>query len=515
MQEIQSLAPTTLQRLLGGFDVLRTTGPQDPEIHGIAYHSASVGPRYLFVAISGNNQDGHRFLSEAIRRGAVAAVVERIQDDLPSGFTQVQVANGRIALANLANALYDHPTNQLALVGITGTNGKTTTAHILEAILHAAGHRVGMLGTIYYRYGQRTLPAPNTTPESLDLQRILREMVEAGITHALMEVTSHALDQHRVLGCAFRGALFTNLTRDHLDYHKDMAAYLSAKVRLFSEHLLPKAKGGWAVLNADDPASGEIQRQCKGRILWYGQAPEAHFRPLNWELGPDGTRILIQHPDGELALQTKLLGQPNVLNTVAACACAWAMGIDPNSWRDGLESLAGVSGRFEAVENSRGITVVVDYAHTPDALERALQSARGLTKGRLICVFGCGGDRDRGKRPMMARATAQHSDLVVVTSDNPRGERPLSIIQEILLGFEGLPIRLSSLDEGDGQRPLPAYGVIEDRTEAIKRAVALAQPGDFVLIAGKGHETYQIIGTRRIAFDDREVARAAMAEVGS
>ena len=509
----------TLRAILKGLEVVRTRGSLDLPVRGIAYHSGSVEKGFVFVAVPGKTQDGHRFVQDALQRGAVAAVVERIDETLPPAFTQVLVPNGRRALAVLGANFYGHPASALTLVGITGTNGKTTTAHILEAILAAAGLRVGLLGTIEYRYGDQRLPAPNTTPESLDLQRILRAMVDAGVTHGVMEVTSHALDQSRVLGCFFRGAVFTNLTRDHLDYHGTMETYLATKMRLFEEYLLPEAEGGWAVLNAEDPASGEIQSRCRARVIRYGYDTRADFHATRWAGGLDGTDMTIRYPGGEVEVSTPLLGQPNVLNALAACACAWALGVAPERWEEGLRAMGQVPGRFEPVISARtagvrGASLLVDYAHTPDALDRALSSARGLTRGRLICVFGCGGERDQGKRPLMAQAAARHCDLVVVTSDNPRGESPSAIIEQVVRGFEGMEIRRVSLGEGQYVDRHPVYAVIEDRREAIREAIGCASSGDLVVVAGKGHETYQILGSMRIPFDDREVARQALEEAG-
>lgn len=513
MHAVGSRSHPTLHDLLQGLEVIGTRGPLSKSIQGIAYHSAAVEKDFLFVAIRGTHRDGHGFLKDALERGASAAVVERLMDELPSGFTQIQVPEARGALAQLASTYYVYPARNLILVGITGTNGKTTTAHILEAILNAAGHRVGVLGTIQYRYGDRTLPASTTTPESLDLQEILREMVDGGITHVIMEVTSHALAQNRVLGCHFQGAVFTNLSRDHLDYHGTMEAYLAAKILLFQEHLLPVAQGGWAVINARDPASREIMNHCQGRILRFGDDSQADFQVLEWTSNLDGIRMAIRHPDGEVALSSALLGEPNVFNILAACGSAWTLGIEPEHWRAGLAALPTVRGRFEPVCNDRGMTLVVDYAHTPDALHRALGTARRLISGRLICVFGCGGDRDQGKRAIMAKAAARHSDIVVVTSDNPRDEPPFAIIDQIVSGFNGVPIVRVDPSHETGELNLPAYTILEDRGEAIRWAIHRAKPGDLVFIAGKGHETHQIVGARRIPLDDREVAKRALEEV--
>jgi UDP-N-acetylmuramoyl-L-alanyl-D-glutamate--2,6-diaminopimelate ligase len=512
MEPARSCAQMNISGLLRGLEVIETRGSLEIPVRGISCHSASVQPGDLFVAIPGTNQDGHRFVHAALEKGAVGSLVERILDGLPEMFAQVKIPDARKALAAVAANFYAIPARELTLIGITGTNGKTSTAAILEGILHAAGHRVGVLGTIDYRFGNRTIPALTTTPGPLELQKVLREMVWTGITHVVMEVTSHALDQQRVHGCAFQGAVFTNISRDHLDYHKDMDAYLEAKIRLFEEYLLPESQGGWAVLNAEAPTSQEIQKRCKGRVIWFGDAPGSGFQALNWTQDLKGIRMALRYPDGQIEVSTSLLGYPNLLNTLAACACAWALGIEPDHWTAGLRRISGIPGRFEPVHNDRGVAVVVDYAHTPDALDRVLSSARKLTKGKLICVFGCGGDRDKGKRPMMAQAAARRSDLVVITSDNPRTEPPGRIIEQILSGLEGLPVQRVMPSDGSAENPLPAYAVIEDRGEAIRKAIRWARQGDLVVIAGKGHERVQIVGDRRIPFDDREIAGEVLKE---
>jgi UDP-N-acetylmuramoyl-L-alanyl-D-glutamate--2,6-diaminopimelate ligase len=508
-----------LRDLLQGLDVTEIRGSLDLPVRGIAYHSNAVEPGFLFVAVPGSRHDGHAFVADAQRRGASAAVVERIDATLPPEFAQIRVRHGRTALALLGAAWYGHPAREMALVGITGTNGKTTTAHILEAILAQAGKRVGVMGTIEYRYGERRMAAPNTTPESLELQRIFREMADGGTDHVVMEVTSHALAQSRVEGCVFQGAVFTNLTRDHLDYHATMEEYLAAKVRLFEEHLAPAEQGGWAVLNRQDPASCQIRERCRGRVIWYGEDPRAEFRVSRWSLGLNGSEMSVECPVGTVEIRTSLLGHFNVLNALAACAAAWALGVEPAHWVSGVGRLRRVAGRLDPVrdtaETGKGkVTVLVDYAHTPDALDRALTAARSLAQGKLICVFGCGGDRDRGKRPLMAQAAARHCDLVVITSDNPRGESPSAIIQEVVAGLRDTPLGEVSLAEGAVRGFLPGYAVNEDRREAIGQAIRWAAPGDLVVIAGKGHETVQIVGGRTIPFDDREVARHALEERG-
>lgn len=501
-----------LRELVAPAHILDVRGDLDVEVKGLASHSGKVNPGDLFVAVPGTVLDGHAFLQEAALRGASAAVVERYQDGLTGKLTQVRVSDVRKAMAIMAARFYGEPAKDIRLVGITGTNGKTTTAYILESILEAAGHKVGVLSTISYRWGGQLLPAPNTTPDSLELQKILALMKKQGVSHAVMEVTSHALQQKRVLGCSFQVGVFTNLTRDHLDYHGSMEAYFEAKSLLFKEHLKSGSEGGWALLNLHDSASRGISQVCGAKVAWYGIGNSGDFKILEWKGSRDGSRILLSFPKGEVRLESPLIGEPNVLNVAAACGCAWVLGVAPEKWGEGLRGLSLVPGRMERVEVpglDSEITVLVDYAHTPDALERALSTARKLTGGRLILVFGCGGDRDRGKRPMMARAAALKSDFTVVTSDNPRSEDPSAIIKEILEGFRGTNLRRIRPEE-----PIhtSAYTVLEDREQAIKWAVKHASPGDVVLIAGKGHENYQILADRTIPFDDREVARMAMLE---
>lgn len=501
-----------LRELISQVDILEVRGDLDVEVTGLASHSAKVTPGDLFMAIPGTALDGHLFLQEAAGRGAAAAVVEKFQDSVAGKLTQVRVSDSRKAMALVAARFYREPAKHLKLIGITGTNGKTTTAHILESILEAAGYKVGVVGTISYRWAGKLLPAPNTTPDSLELQRLLALMKEQGVSHVVMEVTSHALKQKRVLGCSFQVGIFTNLTRDHLDYHGSMEAYLEAKSALFKEHLKSRAEGGWALLNLHDPASRIISQGCGAEVAWYGIGKSGDFKAVEWKGDREGSRILLSFPKGEVFLESPLIGEPNVLNAVAACGCAWALGVEPGKWMEGLRRLSPVPGRMEKVElpglNS-DIMVLVDYAHTPDALERALSTARKLAKGKLIVVFGCGGDRDRGKRPMMAKAAALKCDLAVVTSDNPRSEDPMAIIQEILEGFQG-----TNLQRLRPEEPIytPAYTVLEDRAEAIRWAVRRASHGDVVLIAGKGHENYQILRERTIPFEDREVAREALLE---
>ncbi len=499
--------PQTLAQLLDGLPGFQQRGASDLPISGVAYHSREVVPGGIFVALKGWRTDGHRFLEDSLTRGARVIVTE--QDLIPPpGVTVVRVPDARRALAHLSAAFYGHPSRDLVLVGITGTNGKTTTSYLLEAILGAAGRRVGVVGTINYRIGPLTRPAPVTTPESLDLQRLLREMQDALVSHALIEVSSHALDLSRVDCTRFAAGVFTNLSQDHLDFHQDLDSYFAAKARLFTE-ILP-AGGGLAVLNLDDPRGRELHRRLKGPRLTYGLHPESEVRPLTYRLLPDALEALIETPSGRMEIFSRLVGPFNLANILAAAATALGLGFAPGLIADGIADLSGVPGRLERLNLPGGPQVFVDYAHTPEALALAQAALRRLGFSRLITVFGCGGDRDRGKRPLMGQAAAQASDLVVVTSDNPRSEEPLAIIEEIEAGLKaaGFP-QLNGTGARRGER---GYLVIPDRREAISVGVNLAGPEDAVLVAGKGHEDYQILGDERRHFDDREEALKALEE---
>jgi UDP-N-acetylmuramoyl-L-alanyl-D-glutamate--2,6-diaminopimelate ligase len=429
----------------------------------------------------------------------------------PEGVTVVRVPQARLALAHLSAAFYDHPSRELTLVGITGTNGKTSTTYLLEAILGAAGYRVGVVGTVNYRVGDATWPAPVTTPESLDLQRLLREMRTHDVSHVLLEVSSHALDLSRVDCVAFNAGVFTNLSQDHLDYHRDLDDYFAAKSRLFLE-ILGNGSGsqGLAVLNLDDPRGHELKDAVSVPALTYGCHPQSKVRPRNYRFRQDGLEALLTTPRGEVEITSNLVGPFNLANILAAAATALGLGIELDSIARGLAALTGVPGRLERFGPPKGPSLFVDYAHTPAAITQALGALKTLNFSRIITVFGCGGDRDRTKRPLMARAAAAGSQLVIVTSDNPRTEDPLAIIREIEPGLSasGLP-ELTAAAAGQGET---GYLVVPDRKEAIRLAVALARPGEAVLVAGKGHENYQIWGTERRHFDDREEVAEALKE---
>jgi UDP-N-acetylmuramoyl-L-alanyl-D-glutamate--2,6-diaminopimelate ligase len=467
--------------------------PRLPVAH-VTHDSRAVQPGSMFVAIRGLAADGNAFVDAALRKGAVVIVSEAAA---PPGVPWVRVPDARIALAVFSAAVLGDPAGSLRLVGVTGTNGKTTTSYLIDAALRAHGERVGLLGTVQYRIGDRVAEAVRTTPESSDLQALFKEMVEAGCSHAVLEVSSHSLELKRVHGCEFQVAVFTNLTRDHLDFHGDMDRYFAAKRVLF-ESLL--REDGTAIVNVDDDRGAAIAAASRGRVWTYGLDRPADLRARDVTLSLDGTRFHVDSPAGSFEIKTPLLGRFNVENLLAAFGAALALGLAPEKALAGLRSLRGVPGRLERVDAGQDFAVVVDYAHTDDALKNLLETVRELQPRRIITVFGCGGDRDKTKRPLMGAVASRLSDVVVVTSDNPRSEPPEAIIEEIQRGMNG--------------RRGPERHVIVDRREAIGRALEMAGAGDAVVIAGKGHETYQVLRDRTIPFDDRQVARDVLARLG-
>jgi UDP-N-acetylmuramoyl-L-alanyl-D-glutamate--2,6-diaminopimelate ligase len=466
-------------------------------VSGIAYDSRAVTPGRVFVALKGQHADGTAFGRQAIDRGAAAVVSE---DAAPDGVNVpwAIVSDARVALAVLATTFYRGPSSDMQVIGITGTNGKTTTAYLVASIFEAAGIRCGILGTVAYRIGDETREATRTTPEAPDVQALLREMVDRGCGACAMEVSSHALALRRVDGMTFAAAVFTNLTRDHLDFHADMDDYFRAKRRLFE--MLPS--GAPSLLNVDDPRGAALV-EAGGRAVTYAIHKPAAVMPGPLSFSLQGLDFDVRTPHGTLHVRSKLVGRPNVYNILAAVATATALEVPFEAIERGLQSLDGVPGRFQVVSGaSDEITVVVDYAHTDDALRNLLETARPLARGRLVTVFGCGGDRDRPKRPLMGAVAGRLSDVIVVTSDNPRSEDPERIIEEVRRGITADTRRDST------QRVL----TIVDRRGAIAKAVELAGAGDLVLIAGKGHEKYQVIGDRTLPFDDVAVARDALAK---
>jgi UDP-N-acetylmuramoyl-L-alanyl-D-glutamate--2,6-diaminopimelate ligase len=506
-----------LKKLLEGVEVKKITGEPLREIEGIAYHSKQVKKGFLFVAIRGIETDGHQFIGEAVQRGAEAVLLEEGKE-IPSK-TMVFVPDSRHALATVSSNFYGNPSSRVKLIGITGTNGKTTITYLLESIFRKAGHKVGVIGTINYRFGQKEFPTSNTTPESLDLQRVFWEMVKEGVTHVIIEVSSHGLDLGRVFGCQFDGAVFTNFASEHLDYHKNLGHYFNSKKKLFSESLMMSHKAGrFVVTNQDDPKGEEIIKGINLPIIRYGLNSSSEISADRVKSSFEGLSCRVRTPRGECSVQSKLIGEYNVYNILAAVAAGIAMDIPLETVKSGVESLEGVPGRFEKVVNHRGIHVIVDYAHKTDALERALSGLKNILKnssqgrGKIITVFGCGGDRDRTKRPLMGKVAGTYSDLSILTSDNPRTEDPLAIIHEVEAGLQSLSLFEWQKDGIGSWRSKKGYLKIPDRREAIRMAIRLAQPPDTVLIAGKGHEDYQIFGKQKFPFDDRIEAKKALEE---
>jgi len=486
-----------LVKPLGG---VTAHGDLDREVTGLTDDSRRVSPGGLFVAVKGTQSDGHRYLNQALSAGAGALVVEAgcvPADTLDSlGVPVIEVRDSRHVLGVLASRFHGDPSRRLKMIGVTGTNGKTTTTYLCKAVLEAAGAKVGLIGTVTYLIGHDRIEATHTTPGAVELQGLFRRMVDAASDAAVMEVSSHALALDRTAGCEFGTAVFTNLTQDHLDFHAGMEEYFQAKLRLFAG-LGPE---GRAVVNLDDTYGARIAAATRARVWTYALDRPADLRADDVRISLEGVRFTAQTPAGTVALRSPLVGRHNVSNILAAVGVGLEQGIPLATIAAGVVSLTHVPGRFERVEAGQPFTVVVDYAHTEDALFRLLTTAEAVKTGRIITVFGCGGDRDRGKRPKMGRVSAVYSDVVVVTSDNPRTEDPEAIIREVVPGVE------AGLREAGRGR----YVVRVDRRAAIEEAVRTAQPGDLVLIAGKGHEDYQIIGKDKHPFDDRVVAREAI-----
>jgi len=488
----------TLGKILPGD---RLTGPMAPDlaavdVGGLAYDSRRVQPGDLFFAFPGSRTDGRQFAQDALARGAVAVASESHPPPELSA-RWLQVGHGRQALAVAARNFYGKPDEQLGLTGITGTNGKTTTAYLIDSVLRAAGHTTAMIGTIEYHVAGRVLPAVNTTPESLDLVRLFADLRQAGGSHATMEVSSHALTLGRVYGLAFHTVVFTNLTRDHLDFHGTMEAYFAAKRLLFDGAGGPPPK--YAVLNRDDDYARQIKLHRRTQVFWYGLGQESDLRARHIASGLQGLRFDVQFGKVRFAVESPLLGKINVYNILAAFGAGLSYGIAPETVARGIANLQSVPGRFERVDEGQPFVVAVDYAHTDDALRNTIAVARGLNPKRVITLFGCGGDRDRSKRPLMGQAAAEASDFVVLTSDNPRSEDPLAIMNDALVGV----------------RRVDKPHVIEpDRAAAIARALKEAREGDIVILAGKGHEMYQVLKDKTIPFDDRVVAREVLKGYG-
>lgn len=481
-----------LKALLSATSVTAVTGAMDREITSLAYDSRRVQPGALFVALKGEKVDGSHFVAQAVEKGAEAIVSE--DGELKTRATNVVVPNARIALADLAAAFFQHPAKHLKIAGVTGTNGKTTTAFLVRHICEDALMRCGLIGTIRYEIGERILPAARTTPESLDVQDLLWQMRAAGCKAVAMEVSSHALMQARVRGVEFDAAIFTNLTQDHLDYHETMEAYFAAKCRLF-DGLTAQRKKAKAIINRDDRFGGQLITRLHHElpVITYGVGAPADFRASNVRIDFHGTSYQLDAGGRSYLVRLPFIGTFNVYNSLAALAAANALGVDVRSGVLALANAPAVPGRLEEVQGKRQFKVFVDYAHTDDALLNVIKTCRELQPARLIVVFGCGGSRDKSKRPRMGSVVDQHADFAVVTSDNPRKEDPRSIIEDIKQGMKS-----------------SHYDVIVDRKEAIFKAIAMAEPRDIVLIAGKGHENYQEFADHTVPFDDVAVASQAL-----
>lgn len=470
---------------------LAVVGTLEQEITGITYDSRRVMPGNMFVAVRGERTDGHRFVEAAIDRGASAVVHERDASFNPRA-TRIKVSDARRSMAQASAHFYNHPSQSLKVVGVTGTNGKTTTAFMVHAIMEAAGIPCGLLGTVQYQIGQRMIPAARTTPESVEIQEMMSQMLRAGCGGVSMEVSSHALDQLRVAEVDFDVAIFTNLSQDHLDYHGTMEEYFEAKIRLFSA-LGTVRKAGRAVVNADNAYGRELIKRLGGdhAVLSYGVSSAAVIRAEDVRVSAEGSYFVVHTPQGSIPMSLPLIGRYNVSNALAAVGATHALGIDLRTAESALAEFRPVPGRIEMVKVSEGFNVFVDYAHTADALHNVLATVAELTRGRVIVVFGCGGDRDKGKRKPMGLVASELADFSILTSDNPRTEDPHTVLQQIEEGFTA---------QARGR-----YQVIEDRREAIERALDVARPGDAVVIAGKGHETYQEFADTVVPFNDRRV----------
>ncbi len=491
---------------------LKPMGEGDPELTGMTEDSREVRPGWLFAAVPGQKFDGRNFLDDAIGRGAAAVMLTGEDLDLPVPRLLAPRGDLRPLMAGAAAVIYGRPSDRLLMVGLTGTNGKTTTAYLMEAILNLAGMNPGVMGTVNFRWPGTVQPAPNTTPEGPALSAALAAMAEAGSKAAVLEVSSHALTLGRVESLVFESALFTNLSRDHLDFHRDMEEYYQAKKRLFTRHLKPG--GRRAVINIDDPHGRRLAGELGEAALTYGFDAEAEIRGRDLKLSREGLSLTIEAPGESWTQTSPLLAEVNAYNVLGAAALSLAMHLPAATIREALAGAAGAPGRLEKVGDNSDYLVLVDYAHSPDALAKALKACRDLEPKRLLTVFGCGGDRDRGKRPLMGKLAGELADLAVVTSDNPRTEEPWSILLEIEAGLADLNLARYEAGELASDDWSGGYLMVIDRRAAIREAIRLMEPGDVLLIAGKGHEDYQIIGREKRHLDDREEALDALKRAG-
>ncbi len=489
-----------LEDILDTIEEKKVTGPKDLEITGLSYDSRLVEPGQAFFCIKGLVTDGHLYAADAVKAGAAALFVERDpEEDVGEGVTLIRVPDTRLAMALCSSKYYGEPSRELKLIGITGTNGKTTTSYLIENVFKKDGYMAGLIGTVENHIGDVVEPVTRTTPESLDLQRLLRRMVDSGVEVVAMEVSSHALELHRVAGCLFDVVVFTNLTQDHLDFHISLEEYFGAKRRLFEGDDFGSSR--IALINIDDDFGRRLARETSLTSHTFGMSEEADVRAEDVVVSSSGNTFRLIMDGGEpLEVSTLLQGRFNVYNCLAAAGAAAQLDVGVSSIAAGLETLVGVPGRFENIDCGQEFTVLVDYAHTPDGIRSLLDACVEVAEGRVIIVVGCGGDRDRSKRPLMGRVAAEMSDLCVITSDNPRSEDPEAIIEMIVEGIRS-------------DYPPERYVVVTDRRSAIREALSRARPGDLVVVAGKGHESGQIFADRVILFDDRQVVRECLKEV--
>ncbi|MCH3951491.1 MAG: UDP-N-acetylmuramoyl-L-alanyl-D-glutamate--2,6-diaminopimelate ligase [Acidaminococcus sp.] len=472
----------------------RVTGDTEGKmVNDLTIDSRTVQPGSLFICIKGVHTDGHQYIGKAAQLGAAAVLIEE-DADVPKGVAAIRVDDTTAAMTALAPWFYDYPAQKMRMIGVTGTNGKTTTTNILRELLTNTGHKVGLIGTINIMIGDEKEVSHNTTPNVVDLQKTLYRMAEAHCDYCVMEVSSHALALNRVAGIEYDTAALTNITEDHLDFHKTMENYREAKALLFTHLHEGKKPRKTAVFNMDDPSSPLIMNRVKTKIITYGKAATNDIHPISFEIGAKSMKLDLTTPAGEMKLALHITGEFNVYNVMTAVGCALAEGLSRDDIVRGLDDFGGVPGRFQLIDAGQPFTVIVDYAHTPDGLDNVLKTAREITKGKLWCVFGCGGDRDRKKRPIMGKIALDLADVIVVTSDNPRSEDPDAIIKDIEEGLKDAP--------GDKE-----IHTISDRRSAIEFAISHAAPDDVIMIAGKGHENYQILKDRTIHFDDGEVVR--------
>lgn len=489
----------TVKELLQVINGAAVTGALETEITGMTADSREVKEGFLFIALTGVHADGHDYLERAAAAGAAAVLVSR-PVSCPAGVTVITVPDTREAMMSAVPFFYDYPAAKMRMIGVTGTNGKTTTTHIIGHILRQQGYKVGIIGTVHTLIGDKSYPIHNTTPDVADLQPILYQMAEEGVTHCVMEVSSHALALGRVAGVEYDTAVFTNLTQDHLDFHKTFENYLAAKCKLFEQVSSGEGqkKGKGAVINIDDPYGHRVLEKTTCPVITYGTKGKGTLEAEHVQVTAKSTSFELFDEGQRYEVKTAITGMFNVYNTLAAIGACLCEGIGLKDILQGLVSFTSVPGRFELVEEGQPFAVVVDYAHTPDGLENILQTAKELTKKHILVVFGCGGDRDATKRPIMGGIAAEYGDKIFVTSDNPRSEDPELIVKDVEAGVK------------EHLRPGTSYEVIVDRRQAIEKVISEAEDGDIILIAGKGHEDYQILKDRTIHFDDREVARAAL-----